>query len=356
MKEENRREKLRQILNDAQLHHLMHKIVDIILSYTTQNPSEYSRPYLRFNESAYIDAGVSYCEPQIFFANGQPQELVTPWGGWECFDTDRPGQDCMIYETKSQSESYGWQRVLPRLTKRLGLEIVQSWEEGEDNEKVKWTQYTISKADDESLSRYFGYESVYQGYGADFDVYDSMASAWKSLEERYASEREFALYPGLETSINDASLHEAAHRVASIILNYAAQDKAVTDRPLLQDTRFIPPHSKAFHNGLRLSFLKGEPYSLYTPWGIWKCFGSSARKEDCYLWDSIFPELRRRFGLYAVYSDADCELTEYALTEIDGELLPKCSESDYCEECSEYIAGKIDYAWNRLERRRSSGE
>ena len=58
---------------------------------------------------------------------------------------------------------------------------------------------------------------AYEGYGAEYEPYGSMTAAWKGLEGEYALDRGHMPYPWLETTINDAALHEAAHRVKDII-------------------------------------------------------------------------------------------------------------------------------------------
>jgi hypothetical protein len=354
MNKEANREKLQQILNDAQLHHLMHNVVDIILSYTTQDPADFSRPYLRFIESAYVDVTSYYREPYIFFLNGQPQELVTPWGGWQCFDTGRYGNGSQKHEKRDRSERSSWARVIPELTKRLGLQVVQSWKDKSDGYELFYDQFTLSKVDDATLLQYYGYQEVYDSVGS--DLFDCMEAAWKSLEARYAVEHELGIYPGLEIAINDAALHAAAHRVADIILGYATQDETVADRPLLQDARSNAPYSEHFHTGLRLLISGGVPTFLYTPWGVWNCFDRSGRERDSSLWDAAFPELRRRFGLFAVESIEEYDKVVYALHEIDGELLPiSIAFNDSIKE-SPFAIGKIEFAWKRLENRRNNRE
>jgi hypothetical protein len=154
-------------------------------------------------------------------------------------------------------------------------------------------------------------------------------------------------YSELEIAIHDASLHEAAHRVVDIILSYATLDEDLIDKPLLGDARPQRPfaYRGALRTGLSLSLKEGEPYCLNTPWGVWRCFSSFSRDDECYLWVSIFLELRKRFGLRAIGSDPSKGLVEYALTEIEGNLLPKCGVLD----CPEDAIGEIKRVWNQLE-------
>jgi hypothetical protein len=356
MKKESRDEKLQKILNDEELHLLMHKVVDIILSYTTQDSNDFSRPFMRFVDTSYVELTACYSEPRIGFVNSQPHELITPWGGWQCFDTDRAGKGGSINKRKHLAESRLWDTVFPVLTQRLGLQAYHSWTDGEEEYTLVYNYLTMSEVDGVSLLRYRGYHDVYHGFGNDSDLFESMWSTWRSLEARYATEHELAIYPGLEVAFTNASLHAAAHRVADIILGYATQDETVADRPLLQDTRPRLPEGTHFHTGLSLLVIDGIPSYLCTPWGVWNCFGYPDRENDRHLWDDIFPELRRRFGLYAVDSSNDGDMVEYALNEIDGDLLPKNIELDYGLKDNPYIVGKIKFAWNRLENRRDNDE
>lgn len=354
MNGDNHVQEFHQIINDTQLHHLMHKVVDIILCYTTQDPKDFSRPYLRFIESAYIELTAYYSEPRICFINGQPEGIETPWGEWQCFDTDRSGDGFLTYECKKYSNKHDWDRVLPELTKRLGLEPYQSWENTQDGHKLVYDQNSMTKVDDASLSDYCGYHDAYHKFGNDIELFGSMESAWKSLEARYATDSSNALYPGFDLSINDPALHDAAHRVVDIILSYATQDETVMDKPILMDNRIDQPRDTFFHTGLKLYFRNGQPRCLYTPWGVWACFRKSERKSDRHLWDEVFPELRKRLGLFATCAGDGCDFMEYALYEIDGALLPKHDvDSEIGDECADYLVDKMQYAWNKLERRRN---
>jgi len=215
MKNEYQNEKLQQILNDAYLHHLMRKVIDILLSYSTQDPGDFSRPFMRFNDSASIITDIpTYDEPSILFVNGQPEELVTPWGGWECFDTNRSGcSDCYcINKTKQRSEGYLWDIVLPMLTRRLGLKKGFSWiDECYDHKKIEYTMYTFSKVDGESLSAYRNYCGVYLNNDTASSLSDRTESTWETLETGYALSRINKQYQWSETNINEESLQASIY-------------------------------------------------------------------------------------------------------------------------------------------------
>lgn len=187
MEQEVYKAKLLQLLNNERLHGLTHKAVEIILSYTTQDPNDFSRPYCRFVEGTLSDLASYFDDIKICFLNGQPEELCIPWGGWECFDTDRSGKGFLSYEKKKLAERQLWQTIMPELTKRLGLQTYDSFvhDESDPECRCEYDYYYLTKVDHEMLWEYYGYQEIYHGYHDDGEnLTDSRIDTWKRLERK----------------------------------------------------------------------------------------------------------------------------------------------------------------------------
>lgn len=177
---------MQQILSDARLHRLMHKVVDTLLSCTTQDQNDVSRPYLRFDKerASFVDATSSRFEPGIKFINGRPHELRMPWGYWQCFDTDRSGHNISIYGQRNVLDSYLWMQLWPELIKRFGLEAdYYEYDQDTGKQELEYVSFNISKLDDEALPLY--------DYSEAFDDTDEpercqmMDDSWEKLEAEY---------------------------------------------------------------------------------------------------------------------------------------------------------------------------
>jgi hypothetical protein len=179
MTDSSRREKLYQILNDRQTHNLMHKIVDIIVSYTTQDPKDPYRPYLRIVESRPDSCSVY--GHGIHFLNGQPEELMTPWGGWRCFYTDRTEQGLNDFE-RTEWERELWDLVFPEFVKRFDLKAVDAWRDDGDASPLEYVYYEILKVDGESLEEYFDDWSTGPAEIQHLREYNYADISWKRLE------------------------------------------------------------------------------------------------------------------------------------------------------------------------------
>jgi len=118
----------------------------------------------------------------------------------------------------------------------------------------------------------------------------------------------------------DAKLHGLAHKIAGVIFEYATTDKSDKTRPCLEDCRMTKtPVSRRHSNGFILDFYCGVPHSLFTPWGLWYCFGIKTREDDG-TWAKLLPVLRKR--LYAADAGSDMGHEYFYLYKVDDERLP----------------------------------
>ena len=196
MTREYRWKMMRLILNGEHLHALMHKIVDVIMSYATQDPEDFSRPYLRLSKNASLDRADEYSKPIVGFINGQPHAIETPWGGWQCFDASRSETGASAGKQDNQSERQLWEMIMPELTERLGLQVDRSYEEDDHEYKLEYIYYTLSKVDDESLLEYYVHVIPYHAFfdpetlisraretALTSDLYDAKETFWEQLED-----------------------------------------------------------------------------------------------------------------------------------------------------------------------------
>jgi hypothetical protein len=176
-----------KLLDNKELHRLIHKVVEVILSYATQDPKDYSRPYLRFSKNADMDGTCMSFTPQLIFVNGRISSIECPWGCWDCFDAERLGDGWGLNDDDAYFSSgppcYDWQKYLPELVSRLGL-VFNYYDDYPGGHIVR---YYILKVDNEPIPWCEKCSEMLTGFceNEEEDAYylDTLEASWEQHEE-----------------------------------------------------------------------------------------------------------------------------------------------------------------------------